>query len=417
MLISHRYTLTAVGEDPAANTLAPPHVISFERTQGGYYHVSYRPADPDTFDRDLPSKYANTIQVHYTKESPSDWRDNVQYGYQGFDYSHIVGWASPGSGEDFQSQGDLKFAVNWVGRSAAKQDMDSSTDRPLTTTIEIDFCLADIKPAPQLCTPGTAGCVEECSTLTETAAAFAEEWGAGSDYADKVYTDSSDMELFGESDGSDHRYVGLQYSNVAVPKGSAIKAASISFKVDEHPKSAELGSVSVLIQAEKGASSRLSEADKDLSNRAQSTTGPSAAWLIPSVKVSDTVGDIATTSDISVVVQSLIDGASWEYTSNRPTFLLSRLSGSGTRTFESEAYMPRLTINYCHHSQQLTTPFPAATTTADSGESCATKCTEVYQGRRRGLRPTVPSIRPPERQARQARKVEGDDSETACPGR
>ena len=51
-----------------------------------------------------------------------------------------------------------------------------------------------------------------------------------------------------------------------------------------------------------------------------------------------------------------------------------------------------------------TTPFPAATTTEDNGEPCATKCTEVYQGRRRGLRPTVPSIRPPERQARQTKK-------------
>ena len=197
-----------------------------------------------------------------------------------------------------------------------------------------------------------------CSVLTATATEFAEEWPSdSSDYSDKVFTGSSDIEVFGES-GNEQAFVALQYNNLMLPKGSFVKFASIEFKVDEHPSTSnsELDAVGVRIQAEKGPSTSLSAnaatasngwtgVSNDLTRRAEATTGTDASWSIPAVEKADLVGDIVTTPDVGAVVQSLVDG-SWDPVSNKPTFLLSRLSGAGTRTFESTDYMPKLTVHF-----------------------------------------------------------------------
>lgn len=197
---------------------------------------------------------------------------------------------------------------------------------------------------------------KDCSVLVATAAAFAEESGPGSDYENTVYMRSADLELFGESDGSDQRYVALQFTDVGIPTGSKIKKASIQFKVDEHPRASQAGPLRVRIETEKGASTRLVEANyAELSQRANATTGTFALWALPAATAASTVGDIVTTPDISVVVQSLVNGADWDRTANKPTFLFSRDSGAGTRIFEAGDYMPTLKVQFCKKSNPINT--------------------------------------------------------------
>jgi len=507
-----------VGENPGADTSAPAHVISFPRPEHGYYHISYRPADPETFDRDLPTKYADTIQVHYTTEHTSEWLKPFEYGTQDFWSSNLVGWATPSAGGAFTSKGANPFTITWPGRSAALADVASGSSSPFTTEIEIDFCSAGVEEVPPLCVQGSAGCVEECETVTGKPAAFAEEWGDTSDYGGGVWTDSSDLELFGESDGSDHRYVALQYSNVKVPAGAVVKAASIAFTVDEHPKTSEQTKLSVRIEAEgawvfamwdgtggsekflkvtdtkedckalvitaepaaNGAtwgtanrkcfaeyamtgrkdndeyvvcrlrSSALQGCDTlegcdvqgDLSNRALSTEA-AVTWTLQAVNAAgdwtavvdpdsgetyywntqtqavqwdkpaawstdDTVGNTVTTPDISSMVQSLVDDAAWGYRSNLPTFLFSRASGSGTRTFDSGESPPVLTVSYCRFNQQT-----VATTTATAKATTATTTCKGTCDRMRGQR----KIDEGQRRGRLRRTASDDDGQEYCPGR
>lgn len=116
----------------------------------------------------------------------------------------------------------------------------------------------------------------------------------------------------------------------------------------------------------------------------------------------DTEGDSATTSDISSLVQSLVDDAAWSHQTNRPTFLFSRASGSGTRTFESNDPPPTLTINYCRFNQR--------------GSTCEGTCPTH---KARGLRKIGKEQRRRLRRAPRAKANDDndDDGQENCPGR
>ena len=150
---------------------------------------------------------------------------------------------------------------------------------------------------------------------------------------------SSDLEL--PYDGSSEQIVGLRFRSLNVPRGATITDAYITFTVDEYKS----GNISMDIHGmNTAAADYFSGSDYYLQNFPKTSAG--VMWNnLPA----PAVGETMTTPDLKSIIQEIVNKSGWN-SGNAMGFLLSRKSGTGTRTVESyngePTMAPKLTIIY-----------------------------------------------------------------------
>jgi len=134
---------------------------------------------------------------------------------------------------------------------------------------------------------------------------------------------ASDLELV---DDPQPQNVGLRFTGVMVPPGAAIVSAYVQFQVDE----VSTGAASLSVRAEAvDDAPTFSSSSFDISSRA--TTSASAAWSPPPWDAVGAAGLDQRTSDLSAVVQQVVDRQGW--VSGNAIALL--FTGTGERTAKS----------------------------------------------------------------------------------
>jgi hypothetical protein len=156
---------------------------------------------------------------------------------------------------------------------------------------------------------------------------------------------SSDLEII--HDEVDQT-VGLRFAGVAIPRGSTINAAWVTFTVDE--AQSEATSLTIRAQAADNAAT-FTTADGNITSRALTTQ--SVAWSPPAWS---TVGQAQSTPDLSAVISAVVSRAGW----SSGNAIAIVIAGTGHRTavaYEgTPASAPALHVDF--------TP-PATTVTQD----------------------------------------------------
>ncbi len=186
--------------------------------------------------------------------------------------------------------------------------------------------------------------------------------------AEEVLLESSDLELcYGDrydSDSEDYesQFVGIRFQNITIPIGATITNAYIQFTADGTDSDA----VSIDIAGEATNNSvTFTETDGDISTR--TTTTSTVNWSPPEWANEGDAGAAQQTSDISDIVQEIINIAGWN-SGNAMTFVLS---SSGTSKREPESYdgsssdAPSLHIEYSTVPPPSDSPTVAITAPTD----------------------------------------------------
>jgi len=139
-----------------------------------------------------------------------------------------------------------------------------------------------------------------------------------------MYMNSSDLEFVTDYAGT--QQVGIRFNQVSVPHGSVITKAYLQFQADETSSAA----TSLTIRGEASANpATFTATDNNISNRPLSNA--SASWNPVAWNVVDERGVKQQSSDLSTIVQELIDQTGW----NIDQSMVFILTGSGKRTAES----------------------------------------------------------------------------------
>lgn len=143
-----------------------------------------------------------------------------------------------------------------------------------------------------------------------------------------TYTGSSDLELAFDPDHS-AQHVGLRFSGVAIPAGSTIESAYITFTADaDDPGNANPVTLTIAGQANAAPESFTSDPESapsaDISSRA--TTAASADWQ---VNEAWTAGAQVDSADITAVVQEIVDMEGWT-DGNAMAFIIT---GDGSQNY------------------------------------------------------------------------------------
>ena len=142
---------------------------------------------------------------------------------------------------------------------------------------------------------------------------------------------SSDLEFGTEASGNDPQMVGMRFTGINIPKGSEITKAYIQFTVDAISKNNDPCKVIIRGENTDSASTFVSSISKNIS--ARNKTIDSATWSVTGSSWG-TIGAATQdqrTSDISKIIQSIIDRQGWK--TGNPLCLL--MTGTGTREVES----------------------------------------------------------------------------------
>jgi hypothetical protein len=139
-----------------------------------------------------------------------------------------------------------------------------------------------------------------------------------------VSATSSDLELVNDAGtGAGDQKIGLRFTNVQIPQGASITAASIEFEVDE-PNS---GTTTLTIRAQSSANApAFATTAYNVSNR--TLTNGAVTWTPPAW---NTVNVKQQTPDLSALVQATVNRTAW-VSGNSIVFVIS---GSGQRTAKS----------------------------------------------------------------------------------
>ncbi len=132
---------------------------------------------------------------------------------------------------------------------------------------------------------------------------------------------SSDLEMV--EDGSDEQTVGLVFNGLNIPTGAVITNAYIQFTADETGS----GSTNLTIHGEDTDNS-LSFTSSDFNLTSRPTTSASVNWIPSTWSSEGEAGIDQQTSDLSTLVQEIVDRAGWEE-NNSMGFIIS---GNGVRT-------------------------------------------------------------------------------------
>jgi 2',3'-cyclic-nucleotide 2'-phosphodiesterase (5'-nucleotidase family) len=148
---------------------------------------------------------------------------------------------------------------------------------------------------------------------------------------------SSDLELGSEStDGSEPQLVGIRFAGVDLPKGAQIASAYIQFTIDEADKNADPASYTIAAEDADNPASFTADA---FNISARPTLAQTVSWDVPAGTWTDGAGVAGLdqrTSDISALVQALVNRDGWE-PGNAMAFTIQ---GTGTRTAESHDGSP-----------------------------------------------------------------------------
>ncbi|MCB1755068.1 MAG: VWA domain-containing protein [Gammaproteobacteria bacterium] len=150
---------------------------------------------------------------------------------------------------------------------------------------------------------------------------------------------SSDLEL--PRDGSSEQVIGLRFRDLKIPHGATVTNAKLTFEIDEE----KTGSTSLYIEGEANPDpANFSNVRYNLSNRTK--TSARVDWnALPELGVNEKL----VSPDISTVIQEIVDNPGWS-TGNNMVLLLSRKSGTDTRTVEAYDGEPTeaatLTVSY-----------------------------------------------------------------------
>ena len=143
-------------------------------------------------------------------------------------------------------------------------------------------------------------------------------------YSEDMQLHSSDLELV--EDGGDAQTVGMRFVDLEIPRGATIYSAYVQFQADE--QDSETTTLTIHGQAIDDAP-HFTSADSNISSR--STTAASAGWSPGPWTNTGSAGPNERTSDISAVIQEIVDRAGWD--SGNALVLI--VNGSGARVAES----------------------------------------------------------------------------------
>ncbi|MEW6999328.1 PKD domain-containing protein, partial [Colwelliaceae bacterium BS250] len=148
----------------------------------------------------------------------------------------------------------------------------------------------------------------------------------------------SDLELGDDPGSNEDQSVGLRFTALNIPQGAIIVSASLEFTVDEIDTATT--NVSIRAQTADNAATFVATTN-NVTNR--SLTNASSSWNIAAW---NTVGDVKQSTDISALVQEVINRNGWS-AGNAMIFVVS---GSGSRTAKSydgdASAAPLLRIEY-----------------------------------------------------------------------
>jgi len=141
---------------------------------------------------------------------------------------------------------------------------------------------------------------------------------------------SSDLEITEEGEPALNQLVGMRFANVAIPQGATITSAYVQFQVDETdvPGDNRPGTKFLRGEAVDDAAS-FTDAAFDISSRP--TTAAEASWDWPEWLTEDEEGPDQQTSDISAVIQEIVDRSGWA--SGNALVLI--ITGSGENAAEA----------------------------------------------------------------------------------
>jgi len=140
-----------------------------------------------------------------------------------------------------------------------------------------------------------------------------------------MYTDSTDIELVNDR-ARDDQVIGLRFRNVAIPQGASISASYIQFTVDEARNDSGIKTIAA---HDIGDAPVFTSSDFNVSSR--SRTAASVSWNPPSWTSVGAAGPDQQTSDISAILQDIINRSDWISGNN----IVIIISGTGLRVAES----------------------------------------------------------------------------------
>ena len=138
-----------------------------------------------------------------------------------------------------------------------------------------------------------------------------------------ISLNSSDLELVFDDV---NQTVGVRFINVDIPQGATVTNAYVQFMADETATVA----TSLTIQGE-ATDNALTFDNVDFNISSRPTTAASVAWSPPAWQTIGEAGPDQRTSDISAVIQEIVDRPGW--TNNNSMVII--ITGSGERTAES----------------------------------------------------------------------------------
>ncbi len=149
---------------------------------------------------------------------------------------------------------------------------------------------------------------------------------------------SSDLEM--TWDGSTEQYIGLRFRGIDIPLGSSINSANIQFSADDDSTPGSNPNT-ITIKGELATSATgFTVSDYDLSSRTLTTN--SAIWNVPAWSTNLERGPNQLTSDMSNVIQEIVNQVGWK-SGNNMAFILE-----GTAEREAEVYN-----EYPEHAAEL----------------------------------------------------------------
>jgi hypothetical protein len=171
---------------------------------------------------------------------------------------------------------------------------------------------------------------------------------------------SSDLEITEEGEPALNQLVGIRFQNVGIPQGAVITSAYVQFQVDETdvPGDNRPGTKFLRGEAVDNAAA-FTTADFDISSRP--TTAAEASWDWPEWLIGDEEGPDQQTSDISAVIQEIVDRPGWAPGNS----LALIITGSGENTAEAfdgeEEAAPLLHVEFVYDGALSPDPADGAT--------------------------------------------------------
>ncbi|MBS1794696.1 MAG: hypothetical protein JSS81_12625 [Acidobacteria bacterium] len=188
---------------------------------------------------------------------------------------------------------------------------------------------------------GTYACGTATSDTRVAVSADDAEQNAGNG---SVSINNSDLEL--TADGNTQQYVGVRFTGVGVPKNASVTSAYLEFTPRDDGQTVNTGNPTITIRAQDADNAAtFTTTANDVSSRP--TTAASATWSPGSW----TVGTAAQTTDVTALVQAVVNRTGWT-NGNAMAFVLSGAAANNFRrawSFDGgggSAKAPRLVVQY-----------------------------------------------------------------------